>query len=96
MRIVTSNKQWREGETPCNRQCKKSSTNFEQCTKCMVVVSQTKSGVALQFEWVGGIFRGDKIYCSIDLIPIFPGSDQQSHKHLLHLNYMAASIRKVP
>ena len=42
-----------------------------QCEQCTVMVSQTKSGVVLQFQ-----FRecptAEEIYCSIDLIPMFP------------------------
>ena len=71
LKCVTTNQQWRDRTTRCDGQCK-NNANFEQCTKCMVAISQTKSGIALQFEWVGGVYRDDKIYCSIDLIPIFP------------------------
>ena len=45
--------------------------NFVQCEECMVTVSTTKSGVALQFMYDWG-HSGDEVYCSIDLIPIFP------------------------
>ena len=37
-----------------------------------MAVSQTKRGVALQFEWVNGSnVKSTRIYCSIDLIPMF-------------------------
>ena len=45
--------------------------NFEQCHHCTVTVSQTKSGVALQFEYVDRDNDGRNIYTSIDLIPVF-------------------------
>ena len=71
LRRVTTNKDWNEGRTPCNGECKKKleQRDFEQCEKCAVTVSQTKSGVALQFEW--HYTKNKRIYCSIDLIPVF-------------------------
>ena len=71
--FVTTNDDWNKGNTPCNGECRKKleQNNFTQCELCTVMVSQTKSGVALQF-----VFRenpwSDEIYCSIDLIPMFP------------------------
>ena len=70
---VTTNRNWNEGKTPCSGRCKKNlrRRNFVQCEICRVTVSQTKSGMVLQFlhNWHG---NGEKVYCSIDLIPIFP------------------------
>ena len=45
---------------------------FEQCPACAVTVSQTKSGICLQFEfeWRDKDVVHD-IYTSVDLIPIF-------------------------
>ena len=43
-----------------------------QCEECIVTVSTTKSGVALQFMYDWGLSSGEEVYCSIDLIPIFP------------------------
>ena len=73
LNCVTSNKDWREGRTPCEGECKKGLElrNFVQCEDCIVTVSTTKSGVALQFMYDWG-HSGEKVYCSIDLIPIFP------------------------
>ena len=39
---------------------------YEQCPRCAVCVSQTKIGVALQFEW-----GPEGIYTSVDIIPEF-------------------------
>ena len=70
LKCVTTNKEWMEGRTPCKGECKKvlECNDFEQCEQCAVTVSQTKSGVALQFEFV---WQDMNIYCSIDLIPVF-------------------------
>ena len=73
LRCVTTNEDWNEGNSPCKGECKKKleQNDFIQCELCTVMVSQTKSGVVLQFE-----FRednmGESVYCSIDLIPMFP------------------------
>lgn len=74
LKCVTTNSDWNEGRTPCEGNCKKNlrTQNFEQCNKCAVTVSQTKSGVVLQFEWEWHDTETESIYCSIDLIPIFP------------------------
>ena len=76
LKCVTTNTNWNEGRTTCEGNCKKNlrTHNFEQCNKCAVTVSQTKSGVALQFEWEWHEHdtSTESIYCSIDLIPIFP------------------------
>ena len=74
LKRVTTNTNWNVGTTKCDGNCKKNlrTQNFEQCDKCAVTVSQTKSGVALQFEWEGHDTDDESIYCSIDLIPIFP------------------------
>ena len=74
LKCVTANTNWNEGRTTCEGKCKKNlrAQNFEQCKKCAVTVSQTKSGVALQFEWEWHDTETESIYCSIDLIPIFP------------------------
>ena len=71
LRCITTNQQWREGETPCGGRCRNGS-NFEQCTECIVAVSQTKSGIALQFVWQSEKFGSEALYCSLDLIPMFP------------------------
>ena len=73
LKCVTTNKEWNEGRSPCNGQCKENlqCNGFEQCEKCAVTVSQTKSGVALQFEFEDHVTGNGNIYCSIDLIPIF-------------------------
>ena len=74
LKRVTTNKEWEEGKTPCQGACKRNlqANGFKQCEKCAVTVSQTKSGVALQFEYhVGDVNGSKKIYCSIDLIPVF-------------------------
>ena len=73
LKRVTPNKEWREGKTPCRGKCKKEleQRNFVQCEECIVTVSTTKSGVALQFLYDWG-HNGKAVYCSIDLIPIFP------------------------
>ena len=70
LKCVTTNKEWIDGNTPCKGVCKKmlESNDFEQCEQCAVTVSKTKSGVALQFEYV---WQDCNIYCSIDLIPVF-------------------------
>ena len=53
---VTTNEAWAKGETKCNGDCKrkmkKADTKYEQCILCCVCVSQTKIGIALQFQWV--------------------------------------------
>ena len=66
---VVTNKDWREGNTPCEGECKTmlETRDFVQCAFCAVTVSQTKIGVALQFQWGMGM-----TYASIDLIPVFP------------------------
>ena len=68
---ITSNQDWDNGETRCKGQCKKNlkELNFQQCLDCAVTVSQTKSGIVLQFLWER---KEKKIFCSIDLIPVFP------------------------
>ena len=53
---VTTNKAWKEGKTKCDGRCNREmksdpDTKFEQCTQCVVSVSQTKIGIALQFHW---------------------------------------------
>ena len=70
LKRVTTNKDWIDGNTPCKGECKKmlEENAFEQCEQCAVTVSKTKSGVALQFEYV---WHDHNIYCSIDLIPVF-------------------------
>ena len=84
LKRVTSNKAWRKGDTKCKGACraKMEANNFVQCPKCAVTVSQTKSGVALQFEWETKNDKGEmeKIYTSIDLIPIFPIKPIQAMK----------------
>ena len=67
LRRITTNKEWNMGLTKCKGRCKRylEKQGFEQCKHCAVAVSQTKSGVVLQLEW------GTKIYCSVDLIPVF-------------------------
>lgn len=74
LKCVTTNKDWRLGKTPCNGQCKSKlvAKSFVQCRECAVVVSQTKSGIALQLEWEQHDKDKNKMYCSIDIIPIFP------------------------
>ena len=53
---VTTNDAWEKGETKCGGKCKQDMksdpTKSEQCTQCVVSVSQTKIGLALQFIWV--------------------------------------------
>ena len=73
LRCVTTNQQWYYGKTPCNGECKKylERRDFEQCDKCIVTVSQTKSGIALQFNWIAEEDGMKRVYCSIDLIPVF-------------------------
>ena len=65
-----TNEDWKNGKTPCNGECREfqEAKDFIQCKFCAVTVSQTKIGVALQFEWGPMGFT----YTSIDLIPIFP------------------------
>ena len=75
LRRVTTNKDWTEGNTRCGGWCKRSlrANKFEQCSRCAVTVSQSKIGVALQFEWQWHGGQGiESIYCSVDLIPLFP------------------------
>ena len=71
LKRVTTNEDWNKGRTPCQGKCKRDlkMNNFEQCEHCIVTVSQTKSGVALQLIFDGK--KGRYIYCSIDLIPVF-------------------------
>ena len=73
LRRVTTNEDWSRGVTPCNGDCKKNlkDRNFQQCQFCTVTVSQTKSGVALQLEYVNPDSTMGNIYTSIDLIPVF-------------------------
>ena len=79
LHYITSNKKWIDGKTPCNGHCRRNleRNEFMQCEQCAVTVSQTKSGVALQFEWrpEKSLFPDKtkpQIYCSIDIVPIFP------------------------
>ena len=39
---------------------------FIQCASCAVLVSQTKMGACLQFEW-----SETEVYCSMDIVPTF-------------------------
>ena len=73
LKCITTNIDWRHGKTPCNGQCKSKlvSNNLVQCKECAVVISQTKSGIALQLEWEQLGKDSKNIYCSIDIIPIF-------------------------
>ena len=77
LKCITTNQDWNEGRTQCKGQCKSKlvEQNFEQCKQCAVTLSQTKSGIVLQFEWECNESNdndGVKIFCSIDLIPTFP------------------------
>ena len=58
LRRATTNRDWRRGETRCRGKCKTTmrAHNMEQCELCAVTVSQTKRGVALQFEWQTQVF----------------------------------------
>ena len=74
LKRVTTNKEWLDGKTPCKGECKRvlECNEFKQCEQCAVTVSQTKSGVALQLEFVWqGTYFDQNIFCSIDLIPVF-------------------------
>ena len=74
LKCVTTNKDWNEGKTKCGGECKRNleERGFEQCERCTVTLSQTKSGAVLQFEYHWTDFETTNvIYCSIDLIPIF-------------------------
>ena len=74
LKRVTTNKDWAKGRSACKGKCKKKlkGRKFEQCPACAVTVSQTKSGICLQFEfeWRDKDVVHD-IYTSVDLIPIF-------------------------
>jgi hypothetical protein len=67
----TSNYAFNSQRSKC-KECKQrtqSQSLFYQCPNCVVTVSQTKMGVCLQFLWYST--KGDKIYCSVDLVPTF-------------------------
>ena len=71
LKIVTSNLNWTRGQSKCRGKCKQKmeqgqNLKYEQCPRCAVCVSQTKIGVALQFEW-----GPEGIYTSVDIIPEF-------------------------
>ena len=70
LKCVTTNETWRNGTCKSHGNCSElMKKGYMQCDKCAVTVSQTKIGIALQFEWE---WNDEKIYCSIDLIPLFP------------------------
>ena len=72
LRLVTSNRDFRIGKRRCRNECSERQNEvglFKQCKYCAVVVSQTKVGVCLQFEYVSQLLG--IIYCSVDLIPMF-------------------------
>ena len=73
LKCVTTNKEWNEGQSQCKGECKDKlmQQNYEQCQICAVTLSQTKSGIVLQFVWECDD-NNVRIYCSIDLIPSFP------------------------
>ena len=58
LRFVTTNGDFRNGETKCRNDCSKRMAEceggfFKQCKLCAVAVSQTKVGPCLQFEYSG-------------------------------------------
>ena len=94
---ITSNQDWVHGDTPCRGKCKErlEESEFVQCIQCGVSVSQTKSGVALQFLWEwrkAAPYQVRKIFCSIDLIPVFPIQQVTTMKLAKMINSAMLSI----
>ena len=71
---VTTNKMLRSPDFNCekceaNKRSQKIPGTLVQCESCAFNVSQTKSGICLQFQWRSP--EGKYIYCSMDLVPTF-------------------------